>query len=55
MIDKSKISNYLKGKREIVLSEIQRESDNSKKIALYAMLGVIDAILEDLNSGMFDS
>lgn len=55
MISKKKLEEYLLEKRSIVLTELSRESENNKKIALYAMLGTIDTFIEDLRSGRFDS
>ncbi len=55
MIEKKKVEDYLMQKRSLVLSELEREPESQKKIALHAMLGVIDSFLEDLENGFFDS
>ncbi|MCX7943705.1 MAG: hypothetical protein N2746_04280 [Deltaproteobacteria bacterium] len=55
MIEREKLENYLLQKRNLVVSELNRETDNNKKIALYAMLGVIDAFLNDIRGGVLDS
>lgn len=54
LLSKERLLDYLKGKRGNVTKEIEKESDNSKKIALYAMLGTIDVFIEDIESGLFD-
>ncbi len=54
VIEKKKIIEYLEKKRSIVQFEIARETSNEKKALLYAMLGVIDTIMDDLKSGVLD-
>ena len=54
VVDKKKLESYLESRKVLVKEELNRVTENEKKVALYAMLGVLDSVTEELNKGSFD-